>query len=107
MAKKPITISIKDLSKAVEGAVNVASKKNKVQFSPGFRIVPGTIIGRQILHADMGLKQAEQIATEITRNVMSAPHAVALGKPKIEPAVLIRGGEIIMGMFPSFNLELE
>jgi hypothetical protein len=69
MAQRPATISITEVSKAVEQAVKVASEKHKVQFGPEFRIGPGTIMGRRLLEADIQIKRAEQIATEITQQL--------------------------------------
>jgi|GEM_PF-6130297 len=101
MANRPPTLSTKDLSKAVENAVKAATEKHKVQFAPDFRIGPGTIIGRQLLQADIGLKQAEQIATEITQHITAGEGAVtALAKTRFEPAVLIRPGGTTCGMIP-------
>lgn len=102
MAQRPASISIREVSKAVEQAVKTATEKHKVQFSPAFRFGPGTIMGRQILQADIGLKQAEQIATDITQHVTGggAGAAPALGTIRFEPAVLVRPGIIICGFWP-------
>lgn len=102
MAQRPPTISIREVSKAVEHAVKVASEKHKVQFSPAFRLGPGTIMGRQILQADIGLKQAEQVAAEITQHVAGGGVGAAptLGTIPLEPAVLVRPGIIICGFWP-------
>ena len=66
--------------------MKATTEKHKVQFSPDFRIGPGTIIGRQLLQADIGLKQAEQIATDITQHITTGEGAVtALAKTRFEP----------------------
>ena len=107
MPNRPATISIKDISKAVENAVKIAGDKHKVQFSPEFRLGPGTIMGRQLLQANIGLQQAEQIATEITQQVTSGAAAPALGVTQLEPAVLVGRGVIICGMMPGPIWELQ
>lgn len=103
MTNRPPTISIKDLSKAVEHAVKVASAKHKVQFSPEFRMGPGTIIGRKLVQADIELTQAKQIATEVTQHVVTdAGTGAAAVAAQFEPAVLIRGRDgTTIGMIAS------
>jgi len=90
MAKRPPTISIKNLSKAVDRAVKVASEKHGVQLSPEFHLGPGTIMGRR-LPPDIELKQAEQIASEITKQVTSSERA-ALGGVRCSRRCLPEGG---------------
>lgn len=108
MANRPPTISIKDLSNAVDKAVKVASDKHKVQFGPDFRIGPGTILGRQLLQAETSLKQAEQIATEITQQATAGgPAAQAFAGGHFEPTVLVGRGIIICGMLPGPIFELQ
>jgi len=92
MAQRPATISIKEVSKAVEQAVKVASDKHKVQFASGFRFGPGTIMGRQLLQADIPINRAEQIAGEITQQVPGAAELVA--------SVWVGHGIIICGFWP-------
>jgi hypothetical protein len=92
MAQRPATISIKEVSKAVEQAVKVASDKHKVQFASGFRFGPGTIMGRQLLEADIPINRAEQIAGEITQQVPGAAELVA--------SVWVGHGIIICGFWP-------
>jgi hypothetical protein len=111
MPNRPATISIKDLANAVEHAVRVTSEKHKVQFSSHFHIGPGTIIGRKLVQPDIGLKQALQIATEITQQVTRGEgSAPAFASAQFEPAVLARGedGNPTCGMIPcSRGWELE
>lgn len=101
MAERPRTISISEVSKAVEHAVKTASEKHKVEFGSGLRFGPGTIMGRQLLKADIAINQAEQIATEITRQVP--------GGGELEPSVWVGRGIIICGFWPpdpiQFGLE--
>jgi hypothetical protein len=106
MASRPSTISIKDLSNAVEHAVKIATQKHNVRFSPEFRIEPGTIIGRQLLQADIGLKQAEQIATEITQHVMTSG-AAAIAGTQLEPVVFVRRGGTTCGAICPTSFELS
>ena len=98
MAQHPATISIKEVSKAVEQAVKVASEKHKVKFSPDLRFGPGTIMGRQLLQADITISQAEQIAGEITQQVPGAAELVA--------SVWVGHGIIICGFWPPDPVEI-
>jgi hypothetical protein len=100
MATRPLTISMKHLSESVDQAVKLVSKKHKVRFSPEFRIGPGTIMGRQLLQADIPLKQAWQIAAEITQHVISVASAeqAAMGGVALEPAVFVGRGMTLCGM---------
>jgi hypothetical protein len=102
MATRPLAISIKHLSVSVDEGVKLASKKHKVRFAPGLRVGPGTIMGRQLLEADIQLKQVWQIAAEITQHVISVATAeqAAMGGVALEPAVFVGRGVIICGMIP-------
>ena len=108
MADRPSTISIKDLSAAVDQAVKIVTEKYKTKFSQQLRIGPGTIIGRQLLETDIGLKQAEQIASDITQHVASSAVATNVTQ-KFEPVVLIRsgGGGTTCGMICPTDIELQ
>ena len=97
MVSRPPTISIKNLATVVEQAVKIASQSHNVNFSPEFRIGPGTIMGRQLLQAEIELKRAEKIASDITQQVTSGAERVALGATPLEPAVLAAKGVIICG----------
>jgi hypothetical protein len=66
---RPPTISVKELSHAVEQAVKIASEKHKVQFAPGLLVAPGSIMGRQLLEDNIPISKAGQIAAEITQHV--------------------------------------
>jgi len=100
MAQRPATISLRDLSQAVEQAVKTVSQKHKVQFLPNIRVGPGTLTGRQIdPTADIGLKQVEQIAADITQHIASTA-TEALGGARLEPAVFIGRGVILSGFLP-------
>jgi hypothetical protein len=102
------TISAKDVAKAVDGAVKLVSEKHKVKFAPEFHIGPGTIMGRQLLSAEVGLKQAEQIATEIAGHAgQQAGAGAALARPQFEPVVLIRKDLILCGFYPGPIPEIE
>jgi len=111
MSNRAATLSAKDVSKAVDHAVKVVGEKHKVKFAPEFRIGPGTIIGRQLLEATVGLQQAEQLATEIAHQ--AAQHAAAgggaagLARPQFEPAVLIRKDLILCGFYPGPIVDFE
>ena len=107
---KPPTLSIKDLSKAVDHAVRIASEKHKVEFSPEFRINPGTIIGRQLLQRDIPVSQAQQIAAEITQHLSNAKiggASFAGGSSPLEPFVLGGRNILICGFLPGPIWELR
>lgn len=101
------TISIKELSATVDQAVITASEKHRIKFSHDFVIGPGTIIGRQLLEGDIGVKQAQQIANDIAQHVTSAGGAAAATTQKFEPAVLIRPGGTTCGMICPTNVEFH
>jgi len=107
---KPPTLSIKELSHAVDQAVKLASQKHNVQFG-GFQLNPGTLIGRQILQADIKLNQAQQIATEITEHLSNAKAgpaaAAAAGFPPFEPGVFGFRNILICGFIPGPIWELR
>jgi hypothetical protein len=108
---KALTLSAKDIAKAVDAAVKLAAEKHKVQINTEFRIGPGTIMGRLLAQANVNLQQAEQIAAEITNHVQqqhaTAASAAALTVPQLQPAVLIRNRLILCGFFPTPQPELE
>jgi hypothetical protein len=106
---RAFTISPKDIAKAVDSAVKLASEKHKVQFAPEFHIGPGTIMGRILQTADVGIKQAEQIASEITSHAgqQHGISAEALARPVFEPAVLIRKNLILCGFYPGPIPEIQ
>lgn len=109
------TLSSKDITKAVDAAVKLAGEKHKVKFAPEFRIGPGTIMGRQLLSADVAVHQAEQIATEIAHQ--ASQHAVqafgagagtaAIPRPQLEPVVLVRPGIILCGFIMDPRIDFE
>jgi hypothetical protein len=95
------SISIRDLSKAVDDAVKLATQRHKVQFSPELLIAPGGIIGRQLSQANVSLHQAEQIAGEMAQHLETQALSSSASAPaKIEPLVLVRQGGIILGGRP-------
>jgi hypothetical protein len=112
---RALTLSAKDVSKAVDSAVKLVGEKHKVKFAPEFRIGPGTIMGRQLLATDIGLQQAEKIAAEIAqhaaqqvgRQVGAGAGTAAVARPKLEPVVLVRPGLILCGFYPGPIPELE
>jgi hypothetical protein len=108
-AKRPATISMKELSHTVNRAVARIQEKHRVEFSAGFQINPGVIIGRK-LRTSVDLEQAQKIAAEITQEVTGsakADAATAVGGKRFEPAVLARPDIIICGFFPYPVEELE
>jgi hypothetical protein len=108
---RPPTLSIKELSQAVDHAVKIASQKHKVEFAPEFRINPGTIIGRQLLKADITVNQAQQLATDIAQHLSTAKvgpaAAAAPGLLPFEPAVFGHRNILICGFLPGPIWELR
>jgi hypothetical protein len=106
---KPPTLSIKELSQAVDHAVKLAGQKHKVEFTPEFRINPGTIIGRQLLQTDLRVNQAQEIAAEITQHLSNAKAGAAAeaGFAPFEPAVFGRRNILICGFLPGPIWELR
>jgi hypothetical protein len=94
-SKRLATISIKNLSAAVDRAVKVVAEKNKVQFASGLRIGP-TISGKTV-RGITEIAQAEQVAGALTRELSAGKDAAASGLAGAEPAVLIREGIILCG----------
>jgi hypothetical protein len=103
MSNRPASISIKDIAKAVDHAVRVASEKHKVKFGPEFTINPGLIMGRWLLD-DIKMSQAEQIAGEIAQHAAGAAGGAdvkaAAGRSPFEPIVLGGRGHVICGFWP-------
>jgi hypothetical protein len=103
-AKRATTISLKELSAAVEKAAKQAGEKNQAQFASGIRIGP-TISGKVARPKD--LAQAERIATDLTRSLTGGGGALAAAGAAVEPAVLIHGGVIICGFIAPEGLQFE
>jgi phosphatidylserine decarboxylase len=95
-SKRPATISVKNLSAAVERAVTVVQQKNNVQFASGLLIAP-TIAGKQLNNVTE-IAQAEQAAASLTQELS----AVA-GVSGAESAVLVRGGIVLCGFIAPEN----
>jgi hypothetical protein len=112
---RALTLSAKDVSKAVDNAVKLVSEKHKVKFASEFRIGPGTIMGRQLLAANVSLQQAEQFASELAQQaaqhagqqVAAGGGAAALARPQFEPVVLIRKDLILCGFYPGPIVDFE
>ena len=104
---RPQVIAAKDISTAVDQAVKLAAEKHKEKFGPEFHIGPGTIMGRYLLESGTALKQAEQIANEITQHVNGPEAARAAVAPRFEPAVLIRNGLILCGFCPGPIVDIQ
>ena len=92
--KRPATISLKNLSSAVEQAAKTATEKNQAQFSPGLHIGP-TILGKIIRPPVKEFAQAEKLAAEITQHVSAGGGPLAASHGQLQPAVLATGGHII------------
>jgi hypothetical protein len=108
MATTPLTLSIKQLSSSVDGAVKAALDRHKLKTTNGFIINPGTLAG-PLLDAATDLKVAQQVADEVTKQVQQAQaaghaqagaaHAAAALKP-LQSGVLVTNRYILCGFFP-------
>ncbi len=106
-SRRPQVLAVKDLSQAVEKAVKLVSDKHKVKFSPEFHVGP-IIMGRQLLQAEIGSRQAEQIATEITQHLMlGTTTGAGFANVQFEPTVLVRNRLILCGFIPGPTPEIE
>ena len=105
-SKRPATISAKQLSAAVESAVNVVAAKNKVQFASGLHI--GPIISGKTVRGLTEISQAQNVANALTQQLASGKEAAALGGAgALEPAVLIREGIILCGFIAPETVTFE
>jgi hypothetical protein len=108
---RPLTLSIKDLSQAVEKAVHLVAARHNLEFTPELKIYPGLIIGRQIRRDNITFQQAEQIATEITDQLAQPPAnsgaAVAVSALSPEPIVVGIHRIIIAGYRPGPTWQLS
>ena len=93
------TISLKQLSGTVDGAVKAALDRHKLKTTNGFIINPGTLAGPLLDHAT-DLKVAQQIAEEVTKQVAGAQGAGAAAFANIQPGVLVTNRFILCGFFP-------
>lgn len=98
------TLSIKQLSSAVSGAVQTALDRHKLKSTNQFIINPGTLAGPLLDHAT-DLKVAQQIAEEVTKQVQTGlaqgGHAAsAIAARPLQSGVLITPKYILCGFFP-------
>ena len=101
--KRAASISLKNLSAAVEKAAQVVAEKNQTTFASGLHIGP-TISGKVARPKDFA--QAEKLASDLTNSLTHTGGPFAAAGAALEPAVLIRGGVIICG-FIAPELELH
>ena len=87
--QRPATISIKNLSSAVQTAVKAVGDRQKIEIDHQLHVSP-IIMGLILRPQDK--QHAEEVAARIT-DQMGASH----GAGKLEPAVLIKGGVITCG----------
>jgi hypothetical protein len=107
MATNASTISLKQLSAAVDGAVKAALDRHKLKTTNQFIINPGTLAG-PLLDRATDIKVAQQLAEDITKQVQQAhfagPGAGAAHAPaataQLQPGVLVTNRFILCGFFP-------
>jgi hypothetical protein len=102
MATKAGSISARDLPGMIDKAVGGAKGGDKLDKAT---ILDWTIVGRILRDEAMSLKDAQQIATEVSRNV-ALPGAGAAAS-QLEPAVLAAHGRIICGFLPPPGVEIR
>jgi hypothetical protein len=98
---RPLTLSIKELSQAVEKAFQRVAAQHHIEFTPELKIYPGLIMGRQLRQDNLTFQPAEQIATEITEQLAPPPAhpgaAVAVSALSPDPMVVGIRRAIIAG----------
>lgn len=104
MATTPLTLSIKQLSSSVDGAVKAALDRHKLKTTNGFIINPGTLAG-PLLDVATDLKVAQQVADEVTKQVQQAqaghaPGGAAAAARPLQSGVLVTNRYILCGFFP-------
>jgi hypothetical protein len=107
MSTTPSTLSIKELSSAVGGAVKAALDRHSMKTTNQFIINPGTLAG-PLLDRATDLKVAQQIADEVTKQVQQSHfahaggegHAAGLTAPTLQSGVLVTNRYILCGFFP-------
>lgn len=108
---RPLTISVKDLSQAVERAVRLVAAQHNVEFTPELKIYPSLLIGRQIRQDNITFQRAEQIATEITNHLtqpsLAPGAAVDVAALSPEPIVVSLRKTILCGYRPGPTWELS
>ena len=102
--KRAVSISLKNLSAAVEKAAKVVAEKNKTQFAPGFELRP-TISGKVARPKD--LAQAQKLATDLTKSLGGRGGPLAAVRGSLEPAVLIHGGVVICGFISPEGIQFR
>jgi len=89
MPVRPDVLDVRELSKAVDAAVKVASKKHEVAAEAGLTFDPSILVGRYLKVA-IEPKTALAFATDVARSV---------GRGN-EPAVFITNKGILCGFIP-------
>jgi hypothetical protein len=104
MAATPSTISLKQLSASVDGAVKAALDRHRLKTTNEFIINPGTLAG-PLLDRATDLKVAQQVADEVTKQVQQAQtgahdtEGAAVARP-LQSGVLVTNRFILCGFFP-------
>jgi hypothetical protein len=102
------SISLKQLSAAVDGAVKSALERHKLKSTNQFIINPGTLAG-PLLDRATDIKAAQQLAEDITKQVQGKMGSTAAAEGPLEaapramqlqPGVLVTNRFIICGFFP-------
>lgn len=98
LAGRAESIAVEKLSSAVQAAVREVSAKHGLKVGNNLVFKPGMLIGRQVLEAITDLKAAEAMAAELAAHVQRAGVG---GGAELSPGVLVQGGRILLGYFPS------
>jgi len=94
--KRAQVISAKDLSRSIDRAVALASKRHEVKAEPSTLLINWEILGR-ILREFEDINAAFKFATDVTKNV-------ELRGIKGEPACLKMGPDILCGFVERASL---
>src|SRR5436305_9268763 len=100
MSTTPTTLSIKELSSAVDGAVKAALERHNMKTTNQFIINPGTLAG-PLLDRATDLKVAQQIADEVTKQVQQAhfTHAGGTAQAAGATALTLQSGFLVTNRF--------
>lgn len=94
---RPASLTVKDLSAAIERAMEDVAKDHGLEFGSEIVLGPGTIIGRWLREGIDDISAIEDASTKIGSQVQEV-EAIRAHAPAISPAFMWHGGHIIMGI---------
>ncbi|MFN2606673.1 MAG: hypothetical protein ABR511_02065 [Acidimicrobiales bacterium] len=99
--EKAASLSVSELSSAVDKAVADVLGKHNMEAVPGLAFGPNTVIGRQLRAGVTDVKAVQQAASDLTAQVQESLGTSA----KLSPAAIISPGHIIVGFVPETRFE--